>query len=934
MANKKKYQDKTREELIHELEELHKKNSKLEENKNLYKTLTETLTDGITLTDLKGKYIYCNQKQADLLGYDKAADLIGVDGFQFIAPEHQEKTAETLQQIFDKKHIEGIIYDIIRKDGTRITAEFSVQIINNEKESPQSLLCLMRDITERKRAENALQESEQKRRRAMELACAGTWEWEIKTNQVFWSDEAYRIFDLEIGTPITYETVKERVHPDDREYHDQNTASWLENQGGDHYEYRIVHTDESIHYILGFGEVICDATGEPEWMLGFVQDITELKKAEEALHESEERYRSFVHNFNGIAFRGEIGLKVVFFHGAVEKITGYKSEDFMREKPSWGQIIHPDDVLCYQERAKEAMSDPTHSAEIEHRIICKDGNVRWIHQIAKVIFDELGKPIYIEGILYDITERKLAEETLKNNQNFLNSIIEQSPFATWISDEKGTIIKCNVALTKLLNISEDQLIGKYNVFEDKIAIEQGLMPKIRTVFEDGKTANFSIEWDAKEIGYKDSKKVHIEGTMFPIHDDKGNLTNVVDHWVDVSKRKQAEKEKMKLKEQLQQAQKMEAIGTLAGGIAHDFNNILGVIMGYTDLTLDDLSDTKNVIKNLQHVMKASERAKEMVQQILAFSRKDEQTMKSVSIGKIVKEVVNFLRTSIPTTIEIRFEKESGLPLIFGNKTQINQVLMNLCTNSAYAMKENGGLLNIELKEVMLEADDTESLKMKPGVYQVINVSDTGTGINKDIIDKIFEPYFTTKDTGEGTGMGLAVIYGIIKNHGGDIKVYSEPGKGTVFNVYFPVPDSGIIEKSTSTDSDQPEVMGNNENILFVDDEVSLVEMGTQMITNLGYQVQSRTSSIEALEAFKADPDKYDLVITDMTMPNMTGVKLAEKIHKVRADIPVILCTGFSNGINKNNYKAQGISALIMKPVIKRELAEAIKEALDKRSDIK
>ncbi len=386
-------------------------------------------------------------------------------------------------------------------------------------------------------------------------------------------------------------------------------------------------------------------------------------------------------------------------------------------------------------------------------------------------------------------------------------------------------------------------------------------------------------------------------------------------------REKTEEEQNKLRQQLQQAQKMEAIGTLAGGIAHDFNNILAIIMGYTEMTIDDPSDLQVTLNNMQNVMKASERAKEMVKQILAFSRKNEETMRSVNIGEIIVETVNFLRSSIPSTIEIKSNIEDNLSQILGNSTQINQILMNLCTNATHAMKDDGGLLEISIKEVFLDNDNSEVIGLSSGIYQQLSVSDTGDGMSKEIMDRIFEPYFTTKKEGEGTGMGLAVIYGIIKSHNGIIKVYSEPGNGTTFNVYFSVSDqSGAIKMDKEQEIT---FQGNKERILLVDDEAPLLNLSAKLLMKLGYKVDGTNISTEALGIFKANPDKFDLIITDMTMPNMTGIKLAEEIHKIKPDIPVILCTGFSNGINRDNFKDKGISALVMKPVSKNELAKVV-----------
>ncbi len=380
----------------------------------------------------------------------------------------------------------------------------------------------------------------------------------------------------------------------------------------------------------------------------------------------------------------------------------------------------------------------------------------------------------------------------------------------------------------------------------------------------------------------------------------------------------------KAEEQLRQAQKMEAIGTLAGGIAHDFNNILGVIMGYTELSIDEIPGDHMLTENLQHIMRASLRAKEMVTQILAFSRKSEETMKPLNIEKILLETINFLRSTIPSTINIKHSINEKTGLIIGNATQINQVVMNLCTNAAHSMKKGSGEIELILDKVIVDYDDT-LLDIKSGEYQTLSIIDTGSGMDKKTLDRIFEPYFTTKDTGEGTGLGLAVVYGIVKGHGGEIKVYSEPGIGTTFTLYFPLIEN--VEKVSSPSTEVLDLMGNGEYVLLVDDEVSLAEVGSTMLKKLGYNVEVKSSSLEALECFNAKPDKFDIIVTDMTMPHMTGIQLADEIHKIKPDIPVILCTGYSKEINRDVLKLKGINVLVMKPIIKAKIGKALKEIL-------
>jgi len=381
-------------------------------------------------------------------------------------------------------------------------------------------------------------------------------------------------------------------------------------------------------------------------------------------------------------------------------------------------------------------------------------------------------------------------------------------------------------------------------------------------------------------------------------------------------------------QQLIQAQKMEAIGTLAGGIAHDFNNILGAILGYTELVLDDAPGGTLMRKNAQRILSATQRAAELVKQILAFSRQSKQELKPFVLADIVKEALKLFRSSLPATIEIRQKIKAVSGVILGDPTQIHQVMMNLCANAAHAMKDTRGILEIGLDEVILDAESPSGKKnLKPGVYLRLMVSDTGHGIPQAVMKRIFEPYFTTKKTGEGTGMGLAVIHGIVKTHNGDISVYSEPGQGTGFHLYFPK-----IEEKTEPDSKLAEkIPRGKERILLVDDEKALTEMGTQMLERLGYEVEGISNPLSALEFVRLEPGRFQLVISDLTMPQMTGIQLAEEIKKIKTDIPIIICSGYSASLTEEQINALGISAFIMKPIIKSELAQVVRRVLDSRS---
>ena len=382
----------------------------------------------------------------------------------------------------------------------------------------------------------------------------------------------------------------------------------------------------------------------------------------------------------------------------------------------------------------------------------------------------------------------------------------------------------------------------------------------------------------------------------------------------------------KYERQLQQVLKIQAIGTLAGGIAHDFNNILFPIIGYTELTMDEVPDDSVAHNNLEEVLKAAHRAKDLVQQILTFSRQSGQERKPVKVHSIIKEALKLLRASIPASIEIINKIDDDCHPVMGDATQIHQVIMNLCTNAYQAMQDKGGTLEVDLSEVDVGYEETiEKIGMQPGRHLQLLVRDEGCGMDAAVMDRIFEPYYTTKAQGKGTGLGLSVIHGIVKNHRGDISVTSLPGKGTTFKVYLP-----ITENTDSVNEFEPSngAAKGNERILLIDDEEQIVSMEQQMLENLGYEVTARTDSTEALKEFSEQPQNFDLVITDMTMPHMTGDELAQKLLDIKPDIPVILCTGFNEDITEEKALSMGIQKFVMKPVIKNDLATTIRTVLD------
>ena len=552
----------------------------------------------------------------------------------------------------------------------------------------------------------------------------------------------------------------------------------------------------------------------------------------------------------------------------------------------------------------------------------------------------------------DISARLQAEENLKRSEMRYRALFEDSPISLWeenfsrlkrhfdrlkgdgvdnfaryFSDHPEEITPC-IRMIRIVDVNRATLelyeaAGK----EDLLANIHRILPKTsQSVLKQELVAmaqegRFEIECVNRTLKGND-RHLLIKSSIPPGYED--SWEKVFISVFDLTERIEAEEEKKTLGRQLRQAQKMEAVGTLAGGIAHDFNNILSAVIGFTEMAMEDAPPNSFLSHNMEQVLHAGLRAKHLVQQILAFSRQSEHEMRPVQLDRIIKEACDLLRASLPTTIEIHTEIQSDA-FILGDPTQMHQVLMNLCTNAGHAMRDRGGRLTITLREA---EDDELREKRLPGMtaeaYLQLTVDDTGHGIPPGIIDRIFDPFFTTKEHTEGTGMGLSVAHGIIKSHGGSIDVESRPGQGTTFRIYLPK-----VPRHTPDDQRHaPPLPPGTERVLFVDDETMLVDMSRQILQRLGYQVTACTSSTEALQHFQADPAAFDLVITDMTMPHMTGKELALELLKINPSLPIILCTGFSETITEEAAKRIGIQAFILKPIVMSDLAETMRKVLD------
>ncbi len=671
-------------------------------------------------------------------------------------------------------------------------------------------------------------------------------------------------------------------------------------------------------------------------LLGFIYVLLRrtdagIRAQQSALRESEESYRSQFANNSAVM------LLIDPKDGAIidANVAALRFYDYRRER-LLTMCITDINTLPVSEVMQAMASIPQEHGkrfQFQHRMA--DGSLRDVEVSASSI--QFGGHFVLHSIINDITRRKQAEEALTRSEEKFRKAFYTSPDSVNINRlEDGMYISINPAFTRIMGYTEENIIGKtsmeYNIWanvEDRHQLVAGLR-------KDGEVTNLEAAFRTKggDIVY---------GLMSSSVIDLGGVPHILSITRDITKRKQADEEKAKLEAQLRQAQKMESIGSLAGGIAHDLNNILFPISGLSEMLLDDIPSDTPAHKSIEQIHKSAQRGSDLVKQILSFGRQSNPQKLPIRIQPILQEVLKLARATIPWNIEITSNIKQDCGMVSANPTQVHQIAMNLITNAFHAVEGNGGTINVELKETNIrhldKRDKSPLNEMSPdgtsgfpiqllaGGYACITLSDTGTGIDRTLIDKIFEPYFTTKELGKGTGLGLSVVHGIVKEHGGDIRVHSEVGKGTTFNVYLPLlkdawnrKDAAVIEKYPT----------GCERILLVDDEEQIVLLEQMMLKKLGYQTTVRTSSPDALAAFRANPSKFDLVICDRGMPNMTGEQLARELILIKPEIPIIICTGFCDETDMQCAMAIGIKGFLTKPVAVSNLAKMVRKVLDGR----
>ena len=877
------------------------------ESEARFRLLYEDLPIAYQCLDERGTLVEINPAWTEKLGYEKDAAL-GRRFSDFLSPDSRQLFEDRFSNLKEKMIVKNICLEVMGSHSDYIVFSVDGKIAYDENSRFKQIHCILNDISESKKSEKKLADKEAKYRELFENMASGVAVFEaVDQGEDFvikdFNRAAERIENKD-RTKITGRRVTE-IFPGIKDMGLYAVLKRVWETGNserlplaiyEDEEKKITSWRDNFVYKLPSGEVVT-----------VYEDITEQKQAREEIIKNRAQLEAIFNSISDAVVFTDTQRKILRVNPAVEKNLGYSPDELLGKYP---KMIYFD-VADY-ERMGEQLYNP--DTEVRNKIFempyqRKDGTVFLAESLGTQVRDENGNILGFVAIHRDISARKKAEEELRNAKKQWEDTF--NAMSDWISlvDIDGAVIASNRASEDFLDDPVHRIVGE-KCFELVKGVDK---PVAQHPFFKMKR---SLSREILEMAIADGKWVLV--TVDPIMDDHENFSGGIHIVRDISEQKQ-------LEYLLQQSQKMEAIGTLAGGIAHDFNNILSSILGYAELSMDLSDKDSKLNRYATEILTAAERASELVRQILTFSRQSRGEMRAVRVKPLIKEALRLLRSSLPTTIEIHQYLESD-ESVFAQPTQIHQIVMNLCTNAAHAMEENGGILEVNLVELHTDTQPNGVPKnLTPGPYLKLSVSDSGEGMKPGILNHVFDPYFTTKEAGKGTGLGLSVVHGIVKNCGGEITVNTELGIGSAFHVFLPILGQ---QKEEITEPVQKYEAG-KEKILFVDDEPILLNVYKEQLENFGYTVDTAGSGLKALEMFKEDPDGYDLIITDMTMPKMTGEKLAVEIFAIRPEVPIILCTGYSQQMTEEKALSMGIRAFVAKPIKVKMLSQTVRDILAK-----
>jgi PAS domain S-box-containing protein len=891
----------------------------LRQSEEKYRNILEHVEEGYYEEDLAGNFTFFNDSLCQIYGYP-GEELLGLNYKRYTDKE----TARKLFQVFNEIYRTGnpskeYSYELIRKDGSKRYIEASASLIKDAADKPVGFRGIVRDVTERKKMEQVLLEREEQYRTLLETMEEGYYEVDLAGKLTFVNDSFSKMHARENMLGMT-----------NREYMSKETARRV-------YEifngvYKTGHPVRLVEWeiIKGNGQkaiveasvyLINNAQGERIGFRGIERDITERKRAEEALRQSEERYRTILETMQEAYYENDLAGHFTFVNDALCRHLGYSKEELI------GKASRQFQDEANTKRTYQAFNEIYRTGEpvkaLETEYIRKDGTKGTYEVSASLIRDAQGKPFGFRGVSRDVTERKQAEEALRHSEERYRTIIENIQDGYFENDLAGNFTFVNDVISRHLRYTRDELIGmNYRQYTDEENAKK-LYQHYIGLYRTGQPIK---PFEAGYVG-KDGTKLLAEISVSLMRDSEGKPIGFRGISRDITERKQAEEEKLSLQEQLRQSQKMEAIGQLAGGVAHDFNNLLTVIKGYSQLSLLDLKEDGPLRGNIQEIEKATQRATDLTRQLLAFSRRQILDLKVLDLNVLLKDLEKMLRRIIGEDIQLITLLSEDLGKVKIDPSQIEQVIFNLAVNARDAMP-SGGKLAIETANVELDEEYAHAhVSVAPGRYVRLSVSDTGVGMTQEVKEKVFEPFFTTKEKGKGTGLGLSMVYGIVKQSNGNIWLYSEPGRGTTFRIYFPRTEE---EADTLRERQEAEFFPRgSETVLLVEDDELVRDLAIRLLGQQGYRILHAANGQEALQVAKEHlGETIHLLLTDIVMPQMGGKELSDWLRISRPNIKVLFTSGYAdNAIVHHGVLDRG-THFLQKPFSLKTLSRKVREVLD------
>lgn len=779
----------------------------------------------------------------------------------------------------------------------------------------------------------AAQASLEAARDRFSLAVAGSddgiWDWDRATGQLFSSARAREILGIAHvpeSEPADRWFASLRIHPDDEP---RRRAAFDDHLAGKvpayEVELRVRHPDSSYRWAGVRGVCVRDASGRPQRMAGSVSDIDARKRAEEGLRQSEERFALAVAGSNDGVVDWDIVNDRMFTSIRAMRIAGVDSNVTTRTRAEWVALLrlHPDDAARYDDDFQRHLAGETEVREGEYRVQHADGSYRWVRVRGTSVRDAQGRAIRWAGSVSDVDEQKRTEQALRQSEERYQLAVAGSNEGLWDWDLKRDLLFLSPRAQTLMGwqpgeslLPRREWIARSTYHPEDIAhVRQAISAHLH-----GSTPHFEVEY---RLQHRSGEWHWYRQRGVAVRDERGQPYRMAGSMEDISRRRHAEDERERLEKQLRQAQKLEAIGTLAGGIAHDFNNILAAILGYGEMAQKGAAEGSAMRRHIDAALSAGMRAKSLVERILAFSRSGVGERVPVHVQSVVAEALELVAASLPHGVALEHDLAAGDAALMGDPTQIHQVVMNLCANAVQAMK-GAGTLSVIARTVRFDEPRMLLTTRAPiGDYVQLRVADTGIGMPAQVLERIFDPFFTTKEVGVGTGLGLSLVHGIVTDLGGGIDVQSAPSHGSTFTVYLPW-QRGLVA-AVATGESVPH--GEGETVLLVDDEEPLVRLGEEVLAELGYEPVGFSSSLAALASFRATPQRFAIVVSDEAMPDMTGSELAREIRRIRPDIPIVLMSGYVTHALTLRARDAGVVEVLAKPLVQGEIARSLAGAL-------